>query len=211
MRTRQGNKWRYLALAAALSVHFAAPALAQNESAQAAARPSGNSDISGIAQTTEEALLDPNLYVGIQEAYQAHVALRQPDVLPQDMKTVFFTLWQHRLLEEQRRNGVNTHGATEQEIQASNAPPENRVRGIRELSLGGIVYASGEDWVVWLNGVRVTPDAIPKQVIDIQVKNDFIELKWFDSWTNLIFPIRLRPHQRFNLDSRIFLPGTAAL
>ena len=73
------------------------------------------------------------------------------------------------------------------------------------------VYASGEDWVVWLNGQRVTPEAVPKQIIDIQVKNDYIELKWFDSWTNLIYPVRLRPHQRFNLDTRIFLPGTAAL
>lgn len=211
MKMGQGRKWRHLALAAALSVHFVAPAaLAQTEAAPPA-EPAPQPDLSGIAETSEEALLDPNLYVGIQEAYQHHAALRQPEVQPQDLKTVFFTLWQHKLLEEQRRLGVVTRGATPQELQASNTAPENRVRGIRELSLGGIVYASGEDWVVWLNGQRVTPEAVPKQIIDIQVKNDYIELKWFDSWTNLIYPIRLRPHQRFNLDTRIFLPGTAAL
>jgi hypothetical protein len=32
-------------------------------------------------------------------------------------------------------------------------------------------------------------------------------MKWFDEYTNQVFPIRLRPHQRFNIDARMFLPG----
>lgn len=206
MRTGVSSRSLVLSLAAVAVLGSVAPAMAQGEAQQPAA-----SDVSGVAQATEEVQIDPNLYVGLQEAHQHHTALRKPEVRPQDLKTIFFTLWQHRLLEEQRRYGVQTRGATEQEMQATGPAPENRVRGIRELSLGGIVYASGKNWVVWLNGQRVTPEAIPREVIDIQVKDDYIELKWYDSWTNLIFPIRLRPHQRFNLDTRIFLPGTAAL
>ncbi len=199
-----------LALAVVASVPFAVPSLAQTEgSPPAATQPqSGSGNVSGIAQGTEEALLDPNLYVNINEAYQRHIALRKPEVEPQDMKTILFTLWQHKLLEEQRRIGVVTRAPGPGEPLDS---PGDRVRGPRELALGGIVYATSQDWVVWLNNMRVTPDAIPEQVIDIQVKKDYIEIKWFDSWTNLIFPIRLRPHQRFNLDTRIFLPGTASL
>lgn len=81
-------------------------------------------------------------------------------------------------------------------------PPEERY-----LTLGGIVYASSKDWTVWLNGKRVTPEALPPEAIDLIVKKNYIEIKWYDEYTNQIFPVRLRPHQRFNIDTRIFLPG----
>jgi hypothetical protein len=47
--------------------------------------------------------------------------------------------------------------------------------------------------------------------MDIKVSRAYIDLKWFDGYTNKIYPIRLRPQERFNLDSRIFLPGTGAM
>ena len=71
------------------------------------------------------------------------------------------------------------------------------------------MYSQADNWVVWLNGQRVTPEAIPKEIMDIKVRKDYVELKWYDSFSNLIYPVRLQPHQRFNLDSRIFLPGAA--
>ena len=77
----------------------------------------------------------------------------------------------------------------------------------REIILGGILYVSDDDWTIWLNGKRVTPKALPKEVIDLKVYDAHIEVKWFDDWTNQIFPIRLKTHQRFNIDTRIFLPG----
>jgi hypothetical protein len=121
----------------------------------------------------------------------------QVDELP----TLFFTKWQHALLQE-AREGYTTR------------PPDATdesgtiVRGPREISLGGIVYSSDDKWVVWLNKQRVTPDALPREVMDLKVSTDYVELKWYDSYTNQIFPIRLRAHQRFNIDSKIFLPGT---
>lgn len=77
----------------------------------------------------------------------------------------------------------------------------------RDISLGGIVFNSARDWTIWLNGRRITPDALPKEVIDLRVFSEYVEMKWFDEYTNQIFPIRLRAHQRFNIDNRIFLPG----
>jgi len=75
------------------------------------------------------------------------------------------------------------------------------------VTLGGIVYKGDDDWTIWLNGERVTPSAVPKEVMDLQVYKDYIEVKWLDEYTNSIFPLRLRAHQRFNMDMRIFLPG----
>lgn len=131
--------------------------------------------------------------------------LGQLSMMPEDVRelsTLFFTKWQHALLQEARA-GYETRPLDPGEA-SSGAPI---VKGPREISLGGIVFKSSEQWTVWLNGRRITPDAIPREVLDLRVANDYIELKWFDAFTNQIFPIRLRAHQRFNIDSRIFLPG----
>ncbi len=81
-------------------------------------------------------------------------------------------------------------------------PPEERY-----ITLSGIVYESADDWVIWLNGMRITPRAIPSEILSLSVGEESVDLKWFDDYTNKIFPIRLRPNQRFNIDMRIFLPG----
>ncbi len=75
------------------------------------------------------------------------------------------------------------------------------------MFLGGIVYAREGEWTIWLNGRRITPEAVPKEVLDLRVFEDYIEVKWLDDYTNQIFPLRLRTHQRFNMDTRVFLPG----
>ena len=148
----------------------------------------------------------------IRTALEGKTRLKDNGVNPDaEMKTVLFTLWQHKLLQEAKREFV-TRPPTQSQVNnasganASEPPPAN---GPRVLSLGGISYASGEKWTIWLNGQRITPLAIPEEVLDISVNKQYIELKWFDDHTNLIFPIRLRPNQRFNLEQRIFLPGTA--
>lgn len=91
-----------------------------------------------------------------------------------------------------------------------NAPVREVKPGIRELRLGGILHGGSSQWIIWLNGMRVTPASVPEQVIDLKVRGEFIEIVWYDEYSELIFPIRLRPHERFNLDSRMFLPGIAS-
>ena len=205
MRRMTRITYGFLGGAMALALLAACPVRAQELDADQ----QDASTVSGVADTvsnkTDDALLDPNLYVGLQQAFQDHMKLKKPDVTPEDMKTLFFTLWQYKLLEEAKRLWV-TRRPEDYELSKKDTQ-EHRVKGPRELSLGGILYKAADNWIVWLNGQRLTPDAIPKEVMDIKVGKDYIELKWYDSWTNLIFPIRLRPHQRFNLDSRIFLPG----
>ena len=122
--------------------------------------------------------------------------------------SLMFTSWEHALLREMKQKNAVARPASQREMQSSTDDGKPRPKGIRELSLGGIVFADKDDWTIWLNNQRVTPDAIPKEVLDMRVTDDYVEMKWFDAYTNLVFPLRLRPHQRFNLDNRIFLPGT---
>ncbi len=120
----------------------------------------------------------------------------KPQVDINKMPSLFYNVWEHDLILDARRGmttGIGDEGITD----VSN----------RDISLGGIVYVSGSDWTVWINNTRVTPKAIPSQIMDLKVYKEHVDLEWFDSTTNQIYPIRLRSHQRFNLDTRIFLPG----
>ncbi|PCK00334.1 MAG: hypothetical protein COA45_00700 [Zetaproteobacteria bacterium] len=126
----------------------------------------------------------------------------------ENIPSLFFTYWQHKaILEAQKSRGV-VRPPTQAELEAIDRGDEFEPdAGVRSITLGGIVYAEENNWVIWLNGQRVTPNAVPKEVLDLRVFEDYIEIKWLDDFTNQIFPLRLRAHQRFNLDARIFLPG----
>jgi len=124
------------------------------------------------------------------------------------MPSLFFTYWQHQSIIDAKKSHGIVRPPTDAELKALedgenlDFDPERRY-----VTLGGIVYKGDDDWTIWLNGERVTPSAVPKEVMDLQVYKDYIEVKWLDEYTNSIFPLRLRAHQRFNMDMRIFLPG----
>jgi len=125
--------------------------------------------------------------------------------------SVLFTYWEQVAIEDARRSRGLNRAPTDDELmrdlkkggQDADAPDP----GLRNISLSGIAYNGYKNWTIWLNGQRVTPKAIPKEALDLKVFKEYIEIKWFDEYTNRIIPIRLRPHQRFNIDTRIFLPG----
>ncbi len=130
---------------------------------------------------------------------------------PSNIPSLVFTPSQHALLNEARL-GFNTRVPTAKELDPTNMPspddPNYRApSAVRKLSLGGIVFNTPDEWTIYLNSKRITPDALPTEAVDLRVYKDFIELRWFDAQTNQIFPIRLRPNQTFNLDARVFLPG----
>ena len=124
---------------------------------------------------------------------------------PEKIRSLFFTYWQHEAIVDAKRSRGRARPPTESELKALDK--EKPKAGERDLTLDGIVFVATDNWTIWLNGMRVTPSAIPREVIDLRVFKDYIEVKWLDEYTNQVFPIRLRAHQRFNLDMRIFLPG----
>lgn len=132
-----------------------------------------------------------------------------------DRKTfrpLVFTYWEYLAIQDALKTKGLTRAVAPEELKRDlknrdgtvkvKPPPEER-----EIRLSGIVYNGAKDWTIWLNEKRVTPSAIPSEIFDLKVYRDYIEFKWFDDYTERIFPIRLRPHQRFNIDTRIFLPG----
>jgi len=125
--------------------------------------------------------------------------------------SVLFTYWEQVAIEDARRSRGLNRAPTDDELTRDLKKGQDDLDitdpGIRDISLSGIAYNGYKNWTIWLNGQRVTPTAIPKEALDLKVFKEYIEIKWFDEYTNRIIPIRLRPHQRFNIDSRIFLPG----
>ncbi len=162
--------------------------------------------------TEEEAapavVADPALQIQRNRSIPIEVKAQQQSPNPglNDLLPLIFLKDEYDLLQEAKAI-LYTRPPLPGEIDRVGSGEEIIDPGIRELSLAGIVYRSGRDWTIWFNEQRVTPKAIPEEVLDLRVHKDYIEIKWFDAYTNQIFPIRLRPHQRFNLDSRIFLPG----
>lgn len=145
-------------------------------------------------------------YQALLKIAEAKKFLSDTSVTPENLVTLFFTAWQHALLQE-AKIGFTTRKPNPGDVGTGGAQ-QPVTPGLRELSLGGIAYSTGSRWTIWLNGVRVTKAAIPEEVLDIKVMRSHIDLKWFDRYTNKVYPVRLRPHERFNLDTRIFLPGT---
>lgn len=133
----------------------------------------------------------------IEKEINEQLAFLRPTVNIETMPSLFFTIWEHDLVRDARR-GLMTRDGSDDGVDITTP---------RDISLGGIVYASSKDWTIWLNNIRISPTRMPSEVMDLKVYRTHIDLEWFDAQTNQIFPIRLRPHQRFNLDSRIFLPG----
>ena len=119
--------------------------------------------------------------------------------------SLFFTHWQYEAIKDVKNSSGFVRAPTEEEL--NNEDEFAPDRGVRELILGGILYKAEDDWVIYLNSERVKPDSVPEQILDLKVFKQHIEIKWLDEYTNTIYPIRLKPHQRFNMDQRIFLSG----
>lgn len=133
---------------------------------------------------------------------------------PEGYRSLFYTLKEHRaLLDSIARKAApmprHDEGNEDMEdediiIEKEKGPPPPRI-----LHLSGIVYTSANDWTLWLNGLRVVPRDMPPAIKDIKVSKEYIDLKWFDATSGQTIPVRLRPHQRFNIDSKTFMPGSA--
>jgi hypothetical protein len=170
-------------------------------------------DLETLREAAETATqLSGNAATATGQQDETNSVFGQGDINPNTIPSVVFTHWEYMAVREARNNRGVARPPTEAElerelntredVQQVKPPPEER-----DISLGGIVFVRSNDWTIWLNGQRVTPNALPKEIIDLKVFREYIEMKWFDEWSNQIYPIRLRPHQRFNIDTRIFLPG----
>jgi hypothetical protein len=119
------------------------------------------------------------------------------------ISSLVFTEAEHREIILARRAAGKVRAPEASEGQGGVVPSEEE----RNIHLQGIVYTAKDDWVIWLNGKQITPLALPEEALAIEVYREYIEIKWYDDFTNQIIPLRLRPLQKFNIDTRMFLPG----
>ncbi len=79
----------------------------------------------------------------------------------------------------------------------------------RIIRLSGVLYQTAEDWIVWMNGQKVTPENLLPEIVDIEVTDSSkVHLKWYDIGLNKVISITLRPHQTYDIPTNILLPGT---
>ncbi len=139
----------------------------------------------------------------------ADMLSEENDFRPLAINSLLFTSWEHALIRD-AKSAFNTALPSERELLESQIEDEfnkEEINSVREISLGGLLFVSPDRWTLWLNNERITPQTLPEEIMDIKVHKEYIELLWHDKKDNLLYPIRLRPHQRFNLDVRMFLPG----
>lgn len=142
--------------------------------------------------------------------FDRRIQLQDPQVNLGQIPSLFLSGSELNLLVDAKA-GLYARPPTEEELMAEQETArQGRVSmpaSIREISLGGILYKSSTNWTIWLNSQKITPKNLPPAIMDITVNKDHIKLKWLDFQTNQIFPVKLRANQRFNFDTRIFLPG----
>ncbi len=79
----------------------------------------------------------------------------------------------------------------------------------RVIRISGVVYRAPGDWVVWMNGQKVTPGNLLPQILDISVRDSSnVSLKWYDAGLKKVISITLRPQQVYDITTGILLPGS---
>ncbi len=144
------------------------------------------------------------------DEFERRIQLQDPQVNLDQIPSLFLSGNEVNVLIDAQA-GLYARPPTEEELnQDQEMASQGRVSmpaSVREISLGGILFQSSSDWTIWLNSQKITPKNLPPAIMDITVNKDHIKLKWLDFQTNQIFPVKLRANQRFNFDTRIFLPG----
>jgi len=79
----------------------------------------------------------------------------------------------------------------------------------RKIKLSGIYYKDDTTWIIWLNGYKLHPGYLLKEINRIEVKKDEVSLSWYDIGLNDVINIKLRPHQIYDIVTGILYYDTA--
>lgn len=78
---------------------------------------------------------------------------------------------------------------------------------VRTITLTGVLYKNPNDWLIWLNGQKLNPRNLFKEIVDIEVyKDSRVRLKWYDIGLDGIIEITMRPHQKYDIVTGLLLP-----
>lgn len=94
--------------------------------------------------------------------------------------------------------------ASQDSSRIDNAATASSTATDHKITLTGVLFKSQEDWLVWLNGKKITQDKTtwPPQLIDIEVRKDgTTRLKWFDAGLNGVIDVTVGPHNNYDIES----------
>lgn len=77
---------------------------------------------------------------------------------------------------------------------------------VRTITLTGVLYKGPDDWLIWLNGQKLNPHVLLKEIVDIKVERDLVHLSWFDIGLNGVINVDMRPHQKYDIVTGLMLP-----
>lgn len=78
----------------------------------------------------------------------------------------------------------------------------------RKIWLQGIFYQSSNNWIIWLNGYKLTPYYLLPEIRGIRVDRDRVDLEWYDIGKNGIINISMQPHQVYDIVTGILVWDT---
>lgn len=78
----------------------------------------------------------------------------------------------------------------------------------RKIWVSGIYYKSAQDWILWMNGYKLTPGYLLPEIRGIKVEQDRVHLEWYDIGKNGIINITMQPHQVYDIVTGILVWDT---
>lgn len=75
------------------------------------------------------------------------------------------------------------------------------------IHLGAVMYYGPEDWTLWLQGTKWTPESSKPDLHIISVAPNEVHLSWLRSAKALPQDITLRPYQTFQISSGKIVEG----
>lgn len=83
---------------------------------------------------------------------------------------------------------------------------EKPIPQVRTIVITGMNYFSPDNWIVWLNGQKITPYIRPSEVQEIEVHPGVVHLKWFDIGANKTLRLSMRPNEVYDIVTGVTLP-----
>lgn len=79
---------------------------------------------------------------------------------------------------------------------------------VRTITLTGVLYKGPGDWLIWLNGQKLNPRNLLREIYEIEVfKDSRVRLKWYDIGLDGVIDVTLRPHQKYDIVTGLLLPA----
>lgn len=93
---------------------------------------------------------------------------------------------------------------TPAEIQKIETPGAPAVEPPADIHLGAVLYYKHDNWSIWLDGIRWTPQTRRADLQIIEVRPDRVTLQLLHETSQ---PITLRPHQTWQASSKKIIEG----